>query len=223
MPPDRVVVAHNGVDSRRFSPAVRALHRERQRAALGAAPDETLLLFVGKGFARKGLAVLLAAIGQLYAAGARGLRLAVVGQGATVRWEGLARELGIADRVRFVGHASDPEAYYVAADVFVLPTFFDPFANATLEAMASGLPVITSRSNGASEILTPGADGLVVDDPRDAAGVARAIGDLMDPARREAMGRAARETALRYTWEGPLQATLDVYARTLGLLPPAVS
>jgi UDP-glucose:(heptosyl)LPS alpha-1,3-glucosyltransferase len=135
----------------------------------------------------------------------------------------MARELGIAGRVRFAGHAKDPEAYYAAADVFVLPTFFDPFANATLEAMASGLPVITSRSNGASEILTPGADGLVVDDLREAAGLARAIGDLTDPTRREAMGRAARETALRYPWEGPLQATLDVYARTLGLQPTAIS
>lgn len=215
--PDRVVVAYNGVDGRRFSPAARALYRDARRAALGVAPGEMLLLFVGKGFARKGLGVLLAAIGRLASARPGTLRLAVVGQGATRRWEAQARALGIADRVRFVGHACDPEAYYAAADVFVLPTFFDPFANATLEAMASGLPVITSRLNGASEVLTPGSDGLVIEDPRDVTSLADAIAEVANPGRREAMGQRARETALRYAWDGPLRTTLDVYERTLAL------
>ena len=100
---------------------------------------------------------------------------------------------------------------YAAADIFTLPTFFDPFANATLEAMAAGLPVITSRRNGAAEILRPGVDGLVVDRPEDVGGLAAALASLADPDRRAALGGKARETALRYPWDGPLERTLAVY------------
>ncbi|HYL80565.1 MAG TPA: glycosyltransferase family 4 protein, partial [Candidatus Acidoferrum sp.] len=117
----------------------------------------------------------------------------------------------LAGRVTFVGPVPDPESYYAAADAMALPTFFDPFANVTLEAMASGLPVVTSRSNGASEILRPGVDGLVIDRADDVHALAEALASLQDPARRAALGEHARETALKYPWEGPLGKTLEVY------------
>ncbi|MFA5029033.1 MAG: glycosyltransferase family 4 protein [Candidatus Methylomirabilota bacterium] len=182
------------------------------RRRLGANPEDTLLLFVGSGFARKGLGSLLRVSSRLKRERGRTI-LAVVGAGATESWRRQAERLGVADLARFVGAVPDPETYYRAADIFALPTHFDPFANATLEAMASGLPVVTTRLNGVSEILQPGVDGFVVDGPEDLEGLADALRALADPDRRRAVGAAARRTALRYPWEAPLQATVQAYER----------
>ena len=210
MPPERVVVAYNGVDVDRFSPLRRGHFREQRRAALGIAPTDFLVLFVGAGFARKGLMPLLAAVSKLHGRGLRP-RLVVVGAGRSGAWRSRGARLGLSGRVTFVGPVSDPESYYAAADVLALPTFFDPFANVTLEAMASGLPVVTSRRNGAAEILHTGVDGLVVDSADDVTGLSDALSSLQDPSRRAVMGERARETALKYRWEGPLEKTLGVY------------
>ncbi len=208
--PDRIVVAYNGVDSKRFCPDVRARQREPVRRSLGLDPEDLAILFVGQGFARKGLGPLLEALAAL---SDRRWRLIVVGRGRTGAWSARAKELGLAGRVDFVGHVGDPEVYYAAADAFALPTFFDPFANATLEAMAAGLPVVTSRQNGAAEILSPGVDGLVVDRPDDVRGLTAALALLAERERRATLGARARETALRYPWEGPLERTLEVYRK----------
>jgi UDP-glucose:(heptosyl)LPS alpha-1,3-glucosyltransferase len=210
MPPERVVVAYNGVDADRFSPLQRGHFREQRRAALGIGPEDFFVLFVGAGFARKGLMPLLAAVSTLQGRGIRP-RLVVVGAGRSGAWRSRAARLGLAERVTFVGPVPDPESYYAAADALALPTFFDPFANVTLEAMASGLPVVTSRRNGAAEILHTGVDGLVVDAADDVAGLSDALASLQDPTRRAVMGERARETALKYRWEGPLEKTLGVY------------
>lgn len=113
--------------------------------------------------------------------------------------------------MRFVGPVTEPERYYAAAEVFVLPTYFDPFANATLEAMAAGLPVITTRMNGVAEILTPGTDGFVLEDPRDAAGLEKLLVELADAGRRRAVGQAAHAAATRLSWQAVADATLETY------------
>lgn len=210
---ERVVVAYNGVDAARFSPAIRSRYREAMRRTLDLGPEDLAVLFVGQGFARKGLGPLLEALAALRDPR---WRLIVVGRGKSGVWAARAKRLGLPGRVGFVGHVSNPEAYYAAADVFALPTFFDPFANATLEAMASGLPVITSRRNGAAEILRPGVDGLVVDRPDDVAGLAEAVASLADPTRRNTLGEQARATALRFPWDGVLERTLGVYREVIG-------
>ncbi|HSB71877.1 MAG TPA: glycosyltransferase family 4 protein [Candidatus Methylomirabilis sp.] len=210
IPPERIVVAYNGVDSARFSPASRSRHREAKRRDLGVGDGDLAVLFVGQGFSRKGLGTLLDALGSLRLRGLP-IRLIVVGRGGRGPWMAQAERLGLGGRVAFVGHVVDPEAFYAAADVFALPTFFDPFANATLEAMASGLPVVTSRSNGAAEVLRPGVDGLVIDRADDVPGLAEALASLTDPDVRAAMGERARETAVKYGWEGALEQTVAVY------------
>lgn len=214
-PPERIVVAHNGVDPVRFTPESRPLYREATRRHLGIAPEEYTVLFVGQGFARKGLGALLAALAALNRRGVEA-RLVVVGRGSSRPWMREAARLGIDSRVSMVGHASDPVPFYAAADAFALPTFFDPFANATLEAMATGLPVVTSGQNGAAEILRSGVDGLVVDGPDDVTGLVEALSSLADPATQRAMGQRARHTALRYPWEQPLERTLAVYREVIG-------
>ncbi|MBS1116202.1 MAG: glycosyl transferase group 1 [candidate division NC10 bacterium] len=214
-PPERIVVAHNGVDPVRFTPESRPLYREATRRHLGIGPEEYTVLFVGQGFARKGLGALLAALAALGRRGV-GVRLVVVGRGSSRPWMREAARLGIDSRVTMVGHVSNPVPFYAAADAFALPTFFDPFANATLEAMAAGLPVVTSGQNGAAEVLRSGVDGLVVDGPDDVTGLVEALSQLADPAARRAMGQSARQTALRCPWEQSLERTLATYREVIG-------
>lgn len=211
-PPERILVAHNGVDAGRFRPAESAAWRRSQRQELGLPPDAPLALFLGSGFARKGLGSLLEATAGVRWRGLP-LRLLVVGGGRTAPWRRRAARLGLDEAVRFLGPVRDPERYYALADLFALPTHFDPFANATLEAMASALPVITTRLNGAAEIIRDGAEGLLLDRPDDVEGLTAALLALREPDRRAAMGARGRETALRHPWEAQVEATLAAYGR----------
>ena len=111
----------------------------------------------------------------------------------------------------FVGPVEDPVPYYAAADALVLPSFYDPFGLVVLEAAACGLPVVTSRASGASELLSEGRDGYVLDDPADAASWADRLERLLDPALRRRMGEAARRLALQYTLERNCDALLAIY------------
>lgn len=215
LPESRIRVAYNGVDSARFTPENAARFRAPLRQALGLLESEPVLLFVGANFTRKGLGLLLEALAVAGEAGRR-MRLVVLGGRPTHRWMGRVTALGLTGRVQFVEAAADPERYYAAADLFVLPTHFDPFANATLEAMAAGLPIVTTRMNGVAEILKPGTDGFVLDGPPSALGLAKLLLELADADIRRATGEAARETALRFPWEATARATLDTYRAMLG-------
>jgi UDP-glucose:(heptosyl)LPS alpha-1,3-glucosyltransferase len=113
--------------------------------------------------------------------------------------------------VRFLGPRSDVESVYAAADALILPTRYDAFANATLEAAASGLPVLTSGTNGASALLAPGA--IVVEDPEDVAGFAAGLDELGDPARRSELARAGRDVALGQSWLAHVAALRRLYRR----------
>jgi glycosyltransferase involved in cell wall biosynthesis len=122
-----------------------------------------------------------------------------------------ASELGL-NPVVFVGFQKDVVPYFAAADAFVFPTRYEPFGMVITEAMAAALPVVTTASAGASEVITPGVDGLVLQDPDDADALALALDDLLaDPARRAAMGAAAREAAKRVDWDYVAAETLKVY------------
>ena len=125
----------------------------------------------------KGLAPLLEAFALVTQPSAR---LVVVGHPKFGRYERQARRLGVANRVSFLGHRTDPKNCYFAADFLVHPTFYDPCSLVALEALACGLPVITTRYNGASELLSPPSDGLVINDPHDAASLASAMANMLD-------------------------------------------
>lgn len=201
-PASRIVVIHNGVDARRYdreahAPAARAL-----RQSLGIAPDAVVFLFLCSGFHRKGLAETLEAFARLSPAA----RLLVVGNDHDLpRYREQARRQGVDARVCFLGERADAPVCYAAADVYVLPTRYDPFANATLEALASGLPVITSDRNGGAEVLTSGRDGVVVALEQGVDRLVQAMGEWSDPQRIVAARLAARATALRH----PLHAKLE--------------
>jgi UDP-glucose:(heptosyl)LPS alpha-1,3-glucosyltransferase len=141
----------------------------------------------------------------------RPFKLVVVGHPKYGRYQRRAEKLGVADRVRFLGHRDDPKDCYFGADVLVHPTFYDPCSLVALEALACGLPVITSRYNGASELLSPPSDGIVIDDPHDAPALAAALYRFTDRGYRAEASSAARLTGTRWTFEHHYQALLDVF------------
>jgi UDP-glucose:(heptosyl)LPS alpha-1,3-glucosyltransferase len=164
-------------------------------------------LFVGSGFRRKGLDTALRA---LAAAGGDAV-LWVAGSDDTRDWRNEARALDVAARVHWLGAERDVAALCAAADAMILPTRYDAFANVCLEAAAAGIPVVTTSSNGAAEILGDG--GILVRDAEDDAGFAEALERLADPAERRARGAAARGVAEHYGWPQHITALRALYAR----------
>jgi len=208
--PERSIrVIHNGVDLRRFHPSRRAGEGTALRASLGWGPEHVVLLFLGRGFGRKGLDRLLEAFAQI--AGERPqARLLVVGRDrGQPAYERQAARLGLGERVRFLGERGDPEACYAAADLYVLPARYDAFAFSVLEALATGLPVVTTDRTGASELLDESV-GTVISAEGDAAELAAALARWLDAGRIERARSAARARAERHPFERTLQATEDV-------------
>src|SRR5207247_38210 len=122
-------------------------------------------------------------------------RLLVVGSPRLAGYRRLARRLGIEKQVRFLGPRKDVHHCFFAADFLVHPTFYDPCSLVVLEALACGLPVVTSRYNGASELLSPRRDGYVISDPHDHAELAWSMEQVLEPSRRLAFAQAARRAA----------------------------
>ncbi|HEX8741484.1 MAG TPA: glycosyltransferase family 4 protein [Casimicrobiaceae bacterium] len=203
-------VIYNAVASERFTPDL-ASQRGTVRAANAIAADATLFLHVGSGFERKGLATTLAALAMLPPS----VHLAVIGSDRRLaRYAARAGSLGIADRVTFAGAVTDPRPWYGAADAFVLPTLYDPFPNAALEAMASGLPIATSTRSGAAELALD-FDAGYASAPGDAAALAANLTLLLDPSRRSAMGANARRAVLPLTAEAMSAKLVTLYASLL--------
>lgn len=201
--PSRLHLVRNGVDSQRFRPASDA-GRAAARAGFGLTADAAVFAFVGSGFERKGLGAAIRALARGRAGDAT---LLVAGTDRrTARYRALARRLGVAGRVHFLGGLADVRPVLHAADAFVLPTLYDPFPNAALEALACGLPLITSTGSGAAELVREGANGYVTD-ALDIDAIADAMRRLAEPA-----GRAQRAAAARACVE-PL--TLDAMAAQL--------
>lgn len=211
----RITTIYNGVDARCFHPGVRARWRQAQRAAWEVAPDEVVLLWVGSGFRRKGLSYLLAALALLRGRGIANVRLVVVGKDHIGPYHRLAGQQALSDWLRFEGQRTNVERYYAGADLFVLPTLYDPFANACLEAMACGLPVLTTEANGAAELIQDGINGCVVADPLDIERLADALQSLLPRERQQVMGEAAAKTASEYPLSRALDQTLHLYELVL--------
>ena len=184
--PGRVVVVRNGVDLDRFRPC--PARRAAARRAWGIDGDGRVALFLGSGYRRKGLDVAGAAFAR--AAGPRDRLVVLGGDAHAERWLGpLRARLG--PRLIVVGVSPEPERWLPGADALLLPTRYDPAANATLEALACGVPTVTTTADGNHEIVPEPA--WIVDAPRDAAAVAQAL-------RRAWADGGARCRAAAATW-----------------------
>jgi UDP-glucose:(heptosyl)LPS alpha-1,3-glucosyltransferase len=207
VPAARLSVVYNGVDLERFHPRLRALHRAAARAEAGIPANAFAALFAGSGFDRKGLATAVRALAHLADPEAR---LLVLGRGDAGPFVRLAGELGVGARVAWLGARPDIERWYAAADALALPTRYEPFGNVHLEALASGLPVVTSLVAGGAEVVNEGCGAAVA--PDDAAGVAAALEKLRgrNPAQLRDAARAAAEP---YTFARQVRALEEVYRR----------
>jgi len=194
--PSKLHLVRNGVDIERFHPDAKALHRSTMRRRLDIDEATPAFVLVGSGFERKGVAQALRALARV-----AGAALVVVGTDKHAdRYRSLAGSLGIADRVRFTGAVDDVLPCLAMADAFVLPTLYDPFPNAALEAWACGLPVITSDASGASELVDEGVNGFTVAaDDHEALIVAMKFIATRDPTRIASMAEAARATAVPWS------------------------
>jgi len=211
--PERIHVIHNGADLARFPPDLRRRLRDPMRRQLGLESDEVMLLFVGHDFRRKGLHALIRALPHIAEGGTR-FRLVVVGRGNRSGCDRIARRLGVEGAIQYVG-AADPIPYYAAADIFCFPSYYDPCANVVLEALAAGLPVVTSIHNGSGEIIVQGREGFVVD-PDETSRMAACIGAFFDRDRREDASRAARALAESRPIERSFREMIGVYALVQG-------
>jgi len=207
--PARLHLIYNGVDTARFHPDARA-HRGDVRREQNIPDHAPLFLFVGSGFQRKGLGQVIQALKSVPRA-----HLLVVGRDKSTRtFQRQAARQGVLGRVHFAGIRSDVTRCYGAADAFVLPAFYDPFPNVILEAMASGLPVITSTTCGGSELITPGVNGDVRSafEPAD---IAAAMQQYCDPLTATRQGAAARATVEPLTLDAMQHRLTTLYATLL--------
>lgn len=214
---DKLHVISNGLDLQVFNADVRERYRAEMRATLRIAADATVFVSVGSGFARKGMDVAIAALAR---SGLSTAMLVIVGADKHDRkYRELARRLGIADRVRFAGQASDVLPYYGMADALILPTVYDPFPNVALEAWACGLPVITSTACGAREAVIDGINGWLAE-PGDAEGFATAMRALAERLNRpddvQALRSAACAAAAPYSLDALGAALIALYRHLLG-------
>ena len=137
------------------------------------------------------------------------LKLLVIGKGNIKKFQSIAKKYGINDRVSFLGPQKEIEKFYAAADIFALPTIYDPFSNATLEAMASGLPVITTKNNGVSELIQDGEEGFAIENPLNHNMLAEKIKSAL--AEHESMGRKARLRAEKF----PIEKAADEFIKII--------
>jgi UDP-glucose:(heptosyl)LPS alpha-1,3-glucosyltransferase len=214
VPAERIQVVYNGVNHQIFNPQGMAAERPTVRAELGLGEEAIAVLHVSNNWKRKGLAVLLESVALLGSRGTQ-LHILVVGRGRPGPFRKRAARLGLAGRLHLVGETEQVQKYYAAADLMVLPTLYDPFSNVCLEAMACGMPVITTAENGAAELIREGENGYIQQNPLDVRELSHCLDKCLERENLRTMGRAAWKTALPFTREKNMQETIGVFSQVL--------
>ncbi|MFH1037890.1 MAG: glycosyltransferase family 4 protein [PVC group bacterium] len=215
--PEKVRIVRNGVDLEKFHPRNKNLYRDKIRRVLGLTDEDVFVIFVAHNFRLKGLQALLRSLAYLNdRCPGHPFKVGVLGAGKIKKYTSRARKLGVADRLIFLASSEEPPRYYAAADISVHPSFYDPSALVVLEAMASGLPVITTTYCGTSEIIQDGREGYVVGTPYDIAGLTDRILRLSDAALRQKMGREGRLRAEEFPYPRNMQEILEIYHEYIG-------
>ena len=206
--PDSTRLIYPGVDSERFHPRNRTVFRKAVLQELGWPEGARVILFIGA--IGKGLGTAIEALAVL--TGEDPPVLLAIGNLPEGDYADQIAAGDLQGRVRFVTPAGDIHRYFAAADVFVFPSLYDSFGFVVLEAMASGAPVVVSRRAGAAELVVPGENGFILDEPRDGRALAKLAGEVLDnPSLRRRLGAEARHTAEQYTWDRAAEETLCVY------------
>ena len=210
--PQKVEVIYNGVNTLRFHPGVKEEYGAAVRSKYGIKENELVLLFISNNFKLKRLQTILKSLALLKK---REIKLLVVGNDSKRPYQRWVTENVLDKQVLFLGPKKNIEKYYAASDIFVLPTLYDAFANVCLEAMACGLPVITTRNNGASELIQDGEHGFVLkgQEPDE---LAKRIEALRFPKARTGMGEKAAKKAKEFNIERHISEVLNLYDQVRG-------
>ncbi|MGB6430255.1 MAG: glycosyltransferase family 4 protein [Candidatus Acidiferrales bacterium] len=210
---DELPVVYMGLDHAVFDPQRRLARREATRRELGIPADQFVFLLVGNDWRKKGLFTLLEALPSL---SDLPVALYVAGNDETRPYDAPIERLKLAGRVRFLPSRGDVAYYYAAADAYVGPSLEDTFAQPPMEAMACGLPVITTSTNGTAEIMTDSVDGLILQDPNDVSTIASYMRSLYeDSDLRARLGERAAETARRYAWDDNGRQLREIFSEIL--------
>jgi UDP-glucose:(heptosyl)LPS alpha-1,3-glucosyltransferase len=212
-----IELIYNGVDTNRFNPGLREGLRGPFRRALGFGIEEVVFLFASYELKKKGIMVLIEAAGILKNMVGEGFRVVIAGAEPYARLSKRIAALGLSHTVVFPGRIRNMEECFANSDVFVLPTYYDACSLVVFEAMASGLPCITTRFNGASGIITEGVDGFILVQPPRADDLAGKMALLLEPDRRASMGYAAANTVHEYTIQQNHQTVLQILDGAAGL------
>ncbi len=213
IPDEKIRTIHNGVDLAAFHPGWRE-ESEAVREEFGISPEEPLLVFASMDFEGKGLGSILKAVQQTHH---RDCRLLVLGTGPERKFQRIAKDFGVGSRVAFAGRRSDIARFYGAGDLFLLPTAYEPFPNVNLEAMACGLPVMTTTTSGGADIVLQGENGYLISD-------VHAVGEMVDclnehfdrsAAARQEMATSCWNTAQEMTIEKNIEKTLELFEEVL--------
>jgi len=213
LPESQIQVIHPGASVERFD----ALNREASRASIrqrhSLLHNDIVVLLVGMNFEIKGLDLLLRGVAAAVAKGQRNSRLKVlaVGKGEKRRYLTMAHDLGIGDRVTLTGPTSEIEGYYLASDIFALPSRFDTFGMTVLEAMAANLPVVITQRVGARDIVESGISGFILSRSPSHEELAETLGILAEKELRLMMGERAHQVALQYPWERTVEQVERLY------------
>lgn len=199
--PEKIRVILNGVDSEEFVPGF------VERKKLGLPENVTLAMFTGDiRTNRKNLDTVLKALVHV-----PDLHLVVVGNTQNSTYPKMSENLELSQRVHFLGYRLDVARIMQAVDMFVFPSRYEPFGMVVSEAMATGLPVITARTTGAAEIVTPEC-GIVLSDSEDVPGLTKALQRLASNRDlREQMGKAGRAIAEQHSWKSKAESYLQLF------------
>jgi UDP-glucose:(heptosyl)LPS alpha-1,3-glucosyltransferase len=204
-----ISVIHHGVDLASFSPERREHLRRSMREELGLKDGEFVALYVGD--LRKGALCALRAIAMT-----RDIKMIFVSRTDPAAYLVAAQDSGVAGRAFFKPATTSIERYYAAADCFLFPSSYDAFGMVVSEAMAMGLPVISSRAAGASEWIEHAVNGFVVGDAANAAEFARYLEALRtDHLLRGRLSAEARRSAEAHCWDSVAGLTMDVYQKAM--------
>jgi UDP-glucose:(heptosyl)LPS alpha-1,3-glucosyltransferase len=206
-----ISVVPNAIDPQRVRVSQPGAVRCALRNRLGLEPTDLAGLFVGHNFALKGLKPLLQGLGTRNRRGGRPIHLLVCGGGKARRFRALARAAGIGESVHFLGFHSDIRECYAASDFFVLPSYYDPCSLVVLEALACGLPIITTFQNGASELLTDGQHGYVLTSPDARGELIAALDQMADDSKRKTMSSEAAKLGGGLSFDHHVEALITVF------------
>lgn len=207
-----VTVIYNGVDLSRFNQDIKIRWRKRIRETFDFKEDEIILLFVGHDFKRKGLEYVVRALPGVD----KRVKLLVAGKGSPEAYKRLAASYSIEERIIYAGAVDEMEKIYAAADIFVFPTLYDAFGSVGLEAMACGLPVITTRYAGFSELVEDRINGVILD-KLSAEDLAIAINSILREDIRIYLGENGVKTARQFTTFKNAEEMVRVFYKVIGL------